>query len=142
KLRPDAPASDEYPASYVYDPQDPCPTLGGALLMPGTYARGPVNQQEIIERRDVLTYTSEVLAADTEVTGSVRAILHASTSAPDTDWVLKLCDVHPDGRTFNVCDGIARARYRNGTNNPALLDPGAAEQYEVDLWATSIVFKA
>jgi len=142
RLGPDDPSSDEYPASYVYDPEEPCPTLGGPLLMPGTYARGPVNQQRIIERRDVLTYTSEVLQKDTEVTGPVHAMLHASTSAPDTDWVVKLCDVHPDGRTFNVCDGIARARYRNGIDDPQLVPRGAVESYEVDLWATSIVFRA
>jgi putative CocE/NonD family hydrolase len=141
-LAPSAPSSDERADSYVYDPEDPCPTRGGALLMPGTYARGPVNQLGIIGRKDVLTYTSEVLDRDTEVTGPVHAVLHASTSAPDTDWVVKLCDVHPDGRTFNVCDGITRARYRNGTDAPALVDPGTVERYEVDLWATSIVFKA
>jgi putative CocE/NonD family hydrolase len=76
------------------------------------------------------------------VTGPVKAVLHAATSAPDTDWVVKLCDVHPDGRTFNVCDGIARVRYRLGLDRPNLVEPGAVERYEVDLWATSIVFKA
>lgn len=141
-LGPAKPSTDERPVSYVYDPDDPCPTLGGPLLMPGTYARGPVNQQRIIERRDVLTYTSDVLQSDVEVTGPVKAVLHAATSGTDTDWVVKLCDVHPDGRTFNVCDGIARARYRNGTDNEKLVEPGAVERYEVDLLATSIVFKA
>jgi hypothetical protein len=77
-----------------------------------------------------------------EVTGPVTAVLYAATSAPDTDWAVKLCDVHPDGPTFNVCDGILRARYRRSWEAPTLVEPGAVERYEVDLWATSQVFLA
>jgi putative CocE/NonD family hydrolase len=141
-LRPEPPRQDEKPDSYEYDPQDPCPTRGGTLLLPRTYPAGPVDQTPILGRRDVLAYTSEPLGQDTEVTGPVRAILYAATSAPDTDWVVKLCDVYPDGRTFNVCDGILRARYRASWETPTLVKPGAVERYDVDLWATSRVFRA
>lgn len=129
------------PRSYVFDPDDPCPTCGGALLMPGQYTPGPVDQARIIARRDVLTYTSAVLEQDMEVTGPITAVLYAATSAPDTDWVVKLCDVHPDGRTFNVVDGILRASYRNGTPR-SLVEPGAVVEYSIDLWATSMLFGA
>jgi len=140
-LRPEPPP-DGGPDVYVYDPRDPCPTLGGNLLLPRTYPAGPVDQSPILGRRDVLVYTSEPLTRNLEVTGPVTAVLYAATSAPDTDWAVKLCDVHPDGRTFNVCDGILRARYRRSWEAPTLVEPGAVERYEVDLWATSQVFLA
>lgn len=142
RLAPTAPGADETPDSYLYDPQDPCPTRGGNLLLPRTYVPGPVVQNPLLSRRDVLTYTSEFLTEDLEVTGPVKAIVYASTSASDTDWVVKLCDVHPDGRTFNVCDGILRASYRNSNERRDLVEPGAVERYEIDLWATSNLFKA
>jgi hypothetical protein len=142
RLSTEAPGSGERADVYVYDPTDPCPTRGGSHLLPRTYVPGPVDQAPILSRRDVLVYTSDPLAEDLEVTGPVRAVLFAATSAPDTDWVVKLCDVHPDDRTFNVCDGILRARYRTSWEAPRLVERGTAERYEIDLWATSQVFRA
>ena len=60
----------------------------------------------------MLVYTTEPLDAGLEITGPVQAILHASSSAVDTDWTVKLLDVFPDGRAINLCDGILRARFR------------------------------
>jgi hypothetical protein len=128
--------------TYVYDPHDPCPTCGGPLLLPATYRPGPVSQAPILSRRDVLAYTSDTLEQDLEVTGPVTMTLYAASSARDTDWMVKLCDVHPDGRTFNVCDGVLRARYRTGLSSPALIEPGAALRYDIELAATSMLFKA
>ncbi len=133
---------DEQPDTYVYDPNDPTPTCGGSLLMPAIYRRGPVDQAPLLSRRDVLCYTSEALAQDLEITGEVRAVLYAASSARDTDWMIKLCDVHPDGRTYNICDGVLRARYRASMTEPALIEPEAVLRYEIDLWATSIVLRA
>jgi len=142
-LRPSPPGEDQSPDSYVYDPADPCPTRGGTLLLPRTYPPGPVDQTPLLSRRDVLVYTSEPLERELEVTGPVSAILYAATSAPDTDWVVKLCDVHPDGRTFNLCDGVLRARFREKDwAAPSLVEPDVVHRYEVDLWATSAVFGA
>ena len=141
-LGPAPPRAARPPRSFLYDPLDPCPTIGGALLMPRTYASGPVDQERLLSRPDVLVYTSETLEDDLEVTGPVSAVLFAATSARDTDWVVKLCDVHADGRTFNVCDGILRARFRAGDwTSPTLVEPEEIIRYEVDLWATSIVFR-
>jgi len=67
-------------------------------------------------------------------------VLYASTDARDTDWTAKLVDVYPDGRAFNLCDGIIRARYHRDPLNPELILPGAVYKYEIDLWATSNVF--
>lgn len=137
---PDSPGVDETPDSYVFDPENPCPTRGGTLLMPPKYTPGPVDQTDILNRHDVLVYTSETIAQDFEVTGEVNAILYASTSAADTDWVVKLCDVHPDGKTYNVCDGVLRASYqtlKTGQN----FEPGQIIRWDISLLATSMVFK-
>jgi putative CocE/NonD family hydrolase len=133
--------SGALPKSYIYDPNDPCPTTGGGTLLPPQYNPGPVDQAAILSRRDVLLFTSAPLADDLEVTGAVIAILYAATSGRDTDWVVKLCDVQPDGRTIGVCDGVLRASFRDGETRQ-LVDPGAVIRYEIDLWSTSMLFKA
>ncbi|MCA1838707.1 MAG: CocE/NonD family hydrolase [Actinomycetota bacterium] len=126
--------------TFIYDPEDPCPTKGGNILMPGSFIRGPVDQTTLLSRSDVLTYISDVLIEDIEVVGDIKAHLFAATDVIDTDWVVKLCDVHPDGRMFNVADGILRASYRNGGDRQ-LLTPGEAQEFAVDLWASAVVFK-
>src|SRR5690606_4954085 len=86
-------------------------------------------------------YTSEPLREPLNVTGPVKVILHASSSATDTDWTAKLVDVHPCGYARNLTDGIIRARYRNSMSAPELIEPREIIEYEIDLWATSNVFK-
>jgi uncharacterized protein len=132
------PPGVEAPDPYTYDPHDPCPTCGGALLMPHVYRRGPVDQAPILGRADVLTYTGPVLEKPLELTGPVRAVLFAASDAPDTDWVIKLCAVHADSRTFNICDGVLRASYRQSLTQRHLLKPGEVVRYEIALAPTSI----
>jgi putative CocE/NonD family hydrolase len=128
---------DEPADRFVYDPDNPVPTHGGALLFgPG----GARDQQQIEQRDDVLVYTSSPLTAELEVTGPIRVVLYAASDAPDTDWTAKLADVDPDGRAWHLCDGIIRARYRESTQKPTLLTPGKVYRYEIDLWATSNAF--
>jgi hypothetical protein len=99
------------------------------------------DHSSIEEREDVLVYSTPVLSEAIEVTGPIRMVLYAATSAKDTDWVARLLDVYPDGKVYNLQDGILRARYRGGKNKPAsLLEPGKVYQYEIDLWLTSNVF--
>lgn len=136
------PAADDVPDHYRYDPDDPCPTLGGSTLLPRTYTPGPVDQTPLTKRGDVLVYESEPLEHDLEVTGHVSAVLWAASNARDTDWIVKLCDVHPDGRILNVCDGVLRASYRFGPGRRELLQPGEVARYTIDMSATSQVFKA
>lgn len=131
-LRPEALASDSAPTEFVYDPADPVPTVGGNTVMAFAYPAGPRDQTSIEARPDVCVFTSEPLQQDLEVTGRVRVVLHAESSAPSTDWVARLCDVHPDGRSFNICDGIARVG--EGAQ--------ATQEIEIDLWSTSNVFLA
>ncbi len=135
------PPADEPPDAYTYDPADPVPTLGGCLL-PYGITPGMFDQRSVEDRPDVLVYTSAPLEKDLEVTGPVSVELWASSSAVDTDFTAKLVDVHPDGRAFNLCDGIVRARYRASRSEPALLTPGAVYAFRIDLWATSNVFRA
>jgi putative CocE/NonD family hydrolase len=135
------PPGTEAPDRYAYDPANPVPTHGGALLMAPEFPAGPRDQRSVEARSDVLVYSTPVLERDMEVTGPVTVELWASSSAPDTDFVARLVDVYPDGRSYNLTDGILRARYRRGLD-PQLLQPGAPERFEIDLWATSNVFRA
>jgi len=117
-------------ATFIYDPANPVPTVGGASVMPHPPA-GSFDQGIVEERPDVLVFTSDVLSQDVEVTGRVTATLNVTTDGPTTDWVVRLCDVHPDGRSYNVVDGIARVE----------TIPGQSSTVEVDLWSTSMLFK-
>jgi len=136
------PPSDEPEDHFAFDPENPVPTLGGNHILPPYYPRGPVDQTILEQRFDVLVYTSDTLERDIEATGPVSVKLFAASSAPDTDFTAKLVDVHPDGRAFNIADGIIRARYRRGRDaEPRLIAPNSVVEYDIDLWATSIVFK-
>ena len=130
---------DEKADEFTYDGKNPVPTAGGNNLV-GAPA-GPFDQTKVEEREDVLVYSTAPLEQDVEVTGPVKMILHAASSAPDTDFTAKLVDVSPDGKAFNLCDGILRARYRKGMEKAVMLEPGKADQFEIDLWVTSNVFK-
>jgi putative CocE/NonD family hydrolase len=132
----EAPAGAERADGYRYDPDDPVPTLGGATLnIPG----GAYDQRPIEGRG--LTYTSVPLDRDLTIVGDVRCVLHAVSSAPDTDFVVRLTDVHPDGFSRLLCDGILRARYRESTTHPTPLTPGRVYELTVDLWATANTFR-
>ena len=130
---------DEPADRYVYDPADPVPTRGGTTL--GLKA-GVFDQREIEQRSDVLVYTGETLASDLEVTGSVTMVLYAASSAPDTDFTAKLCDVRPDGYVQNIVEGVVRARFRDSLSAPSPIVPERVYEYRLDLWATSHLFKA
>lgn len=147
-LSPAAPPAEAAPSRYVYDPNDPVPTVGGATLMTGgpgggvSWMPGARDQRGVEARLDVLSFTSEALASDLEVTGPVSVTLHAATSAADTDFTAKLVDVWPDGRAMGVTDGIVRARYADGTGRASPVPPGEVREYTIDLIATSQVFRA
>lgn len=141
-LSPTAPV-DESAETFVYDPRDPVPTCGGASFLPGVWLgvnAGPRDQRALDGRADVLHYLSEPLDRALEVTGPLELVLYASSSARDTDFTGKLVDVHPDGRTELVTDGILRTRYRNSRASPELLEPGEVVELRIDLGATSSVF--
>lgn len=134
---------DEPPDTYASDPRNPVPSLGGrSCCIPDVVPMGPANQRPKYARKDILLYTSEPLAEDLEVTGPVSATLWVASTAPDTDFVAKLVDLHPDGRAMPVAEGILRARFRNSLSNPEPLEPDEVYELTIDLAATSNVFAA
>ncbi len=146
-LSPEQPG-DEAPDGYRYDPADPAPTLGGNHSVgpynPGLYEvcrPGPFDQRPVEARADVLSFTSDVLERDVEVIGPVTVALHAASSSPDTDFVARLTDVHPDGRSMNITEGVIRARFREDVwGAPKLMEPGRAYEFTIDLQATAHAF--
>ena len=142
RLSTDQPG-DEPTDEYRYDPENPTPTNGGCnCCNPEVIPWGVFDQRAVEMRSDVLVYTTPPLDGDLEVTGPVVMHLYASTDGSDTDFTAKLIDVYPDGKAWNLCDGIVRGRYRKGRAPAELLTPGEVYAFEIDLWVTSNVFKA
>jgi putative CocE/NonD family hydrolase len=146
-LSPEPPQAGAAASHFRYDPADPVPTAGGPMPIPVgpdggvSWMSGPRDQRAVEARPDVLSFTSQILASDLEVTGPLTVTLQAGTSAADTDFTARLVDVWPDGRAIGVADGIVRARYRDGTGQPDPVTPGTVCEYAIDLIATSQVFK-
>jgi uncharacterized protein len=140
RLSTEAPAAASAD-TFLYDPRRPVPSLGGRLMLPAAAnGAGPVDQQRVEARDDVLCFTSSVLTEPVEVTGHVSLELFVSSSAPDTDFTGKLVDVFPDGRALFLTDGIIRCRYRHSLAEPEPLTPGESCQLTLDLSVTSNVF--
>jgi putative CocE/NonD family hydrolase len=127
-LTAEPPTGDDPPDSFVYDPRDPVPTAGGAMLGEGA---GVARQNKVETRPDVVSYSTSPLPDDLEITGPVRLVLHVATTAANTDFTGKLVDVNLASEAYNVCDGILRRSYR----------PGEVEEITIDLWPTSMVFR-
>jgi putative CocE/NonD family hydrolase len=129
----DAPVEAE-PARYRYDPVDPTPALGGAMML----EQRPVRDNRPLEARpDVLTFTGEALEADVDALGPVRADIRFASTLPDTDVFVRVCDVQPDGASLNVCDGLIRL---TPEEPPRDADGIAAVRFE--LWPTAHRFRA
>jgi predicted acyl esterase len=141
KLLETAPTAALASDTYVYDPFRPTPTVGGSIVS-YVYPAGSVDVSVVQRRPDVLTYTTVPFDADLDVVGPLRVILHASSSAVDTDFNVRLSDVFPDGRAIQLQSAMMRARYRNVGQGPEPLLPGAPYRFEIDLWATANRFKA
>lgn len=153
------PAADSPPSEYVYDPNDPVPTIGGNMthgrdLVPVGAARqqGSTHYAHcnddgfLADRDDVLVFETPPLEEALEVTGPVTVRLWAASSAVDTDFTAKLVDVYPPsadwpaGFALNLADGVIRARYRHSLERPELLEPGRIYEFEIDLASTSNLF--
>lgn len=131
KWREDEPHHHE----FTYDPRNPVPTMGGPICCtyrPGDKP-GPIDQRPLKERADVLSYSSDPLTEDLDLMGSATVVLHVSTNAPDTDFTVKMIDQYPDGRAFNLQDGVVRMRYRNGVGNPSITEPNIIYRVELEL---------
>jgi predicted acyl esterase len=123
--------------TYVYDPKDPVPAIGGNNLM---MDRGPMDQRKVGSRADVLKFETEVLKAPLEITGPIKADLTVSTDAEDTDFMVKLVDVYPNGYEALVLDGAFRLRYWKSALKPEHVEKNKPYPITVDLWSTALVF--
>jgi putative CocE/NonD family hydrolase len=127
QLAPHAPiVSQQTPDIYVYDPRNPNPATAY-----GFYDQRPVHQ-----RWDVLIYESEVLDADFAIAGIPEFMLYAATTAPDTDWVVKLLDIYPDGKQMLVSMGVLRARFRKSWTEAEWAEPDVVQEYCIKLRPT------
>jgi len=135
-LRTKRPTSDGRDR-YRYDPRDPVPTLWTPRLF-----TVPADQRELAQRQDIVVYQTEPLTEAIEVTGYPELILHASSTAPDTDFFARLIDVAPDGTAIDVAQGMVRARYRHGLDKPELLKPSEPTRLVIRLRPTSNLFQA
>lgn len=131
KLLKTPPTSDNSDG-FTYDPMNPVPSYGGNVCCTGNAIKGgSFDQQHMEARNDILVYTSEVLQKGVEVSGFIESTLYVSSDAKDTDFTIKLIDVYPDGRAYNLDETIQRARYREGYDKEVFMQKG--EVYKVDL---------
>lgn len=118
----DEPPQEGRTDELVYDPGRPVPSLGGSVCcFSEDFVGGSFDQSAIELRQDVLVYTSPELEQGMEVTGPIEIVLYVSSDVRDTDFTVKLLDVYPDERAYNLDESIQRARYRDGYDRPALM---------------------
>ncbi len=138
-----APTSADGTDRFTYDPMDPVPSYGGNVCCTGgAIQAGAFDQRAIEERSDVLVYTTDPLAEGIEVSGTIEITLYVSSDARDTDFTVKLLDVYPDGRAYNLDETIQRARYREGYDKQVFMEAGKVYRLEVSPMSTSNYFAA
>ncbi len=132
--------ADAASVTYQFDPADPVPTTGGQNLGADV---GPRDQRDIGERQDYLRFRTEELQKDVIVAGHIDMELYVSTDALDTDFVVKLVDIYPDGYEALILDYPLRTRFRNGQNaeDVKLITPGAVEKLTINMWSTAQTFE-
>ena len=133
RLLPDLPPAGSPPDHYRYDPADPTPNVGGPLL---SSRAGPKDNRTLEARADVLTYTTAPLTQPLEVIGPVKLALYVHSSSEYTDFFGRLCDLYPDGRSINVCDGLFRVQPGHGQRQA-----DGSLYLEVDMTATAYQFR-
>lgn len=136
--RPKKPAQD----AYTYDPLNPTPSLGGQVCCFNAAQAGSFDQSKIQSRPDVLVYTSESLSAPVDVTGPVTVTLYFSSDVKDTDLMVTLVDVLPDGKAYNLDQQALRVRWREGWDTPVLMEPNKVYKVEIPPLVTSNTFLA
>ena len=141
KLATPKPGKEGHPDVFTYDPANPVPSLGGNVCCTGNAIEGGAfDQRENEARQDVLVYTTEPLKEGVEVSGFIETTLYISSDAKDTDFTVKLIDVYPDGRAYNLDETIQRARYREGYDKEVFLEEGQVYKLELTPLSTSNYF--
>nr|WP_204838836.1 CocE/NonD family hydrolase [Mycobacteroides salmoniphilum] len=131
------------PDTYLYDPAHPVPSAGGHSCCAADSApEGRYDQSTVEQRPDVLTYTSEPLTSDIEVTGPISVDLWASSSAPDTDFTAKLVVVQSDGAAVNLNNGVVRTSLAQSLSELRPIAAAQPHRYRIDVWPVSYQFRA
>ncbi|MFF0454902.1 CocE/NonD family hydrolase [Nocardia africana] len=125
--------------SYVYDPADPTPAVGGPSLGPSS---APVDNAAHERRADVTVFRGEPLTTPVTVAGEPVARISFRSSRPSADIFVRICDLHPDGRSMTVCDGIRRIGGIATTETDPAPDAAGFRNIEVRLWPTFHRFAA
>ena len=138
-----APSADK-PDAFSYDPMNPVPSYGGNVCCTGNAVQGGAfDQRRMEERDDILVYTTEPFTESTELSGPIDVTLFVSSDAKDTDFTVKIIDVYPDGRAYNLDETIQRARYREGYDKPETrMEPGKVYKLTFQPLTTSNYFPA
>ncbi len=131
----------DYSDDFVYDPEDPVPSYGGNICcMGGVVEGGAWDQRKNEMRNDILVYTSDVLKNGIEVSGTIEPVIYISSDVKDTDITVKLIDVYPDGRAFNLDETIQRVRYREGYEKEVFMEKGKVYKVPISPMSTSNFF--
>ncbi|MFT5762283.1 MAG: putative CocE/NonD family hydrolase, partial [Polaribacter sp.] len=141
KLTTSKPKSDN-PDSFTYDPMNPVPSYGGNVCCTGNAIKGgSFDQYQMETRNDILVYTTDVLEEGVEISGSIESTLYVSSDAKDTDFTIKLIDVYPDGKAYNLDETIQRVRYREGYEKEVFMKKGKVYKVDLTPMSTSNYFK-
>jgi putative CocE/NonD family hydrolase len=142
RLSTKKPNASQQADTFVYDPMNPVPSYGGNVCCTGNAVKGgSFDQQQMEARNDILVYTTEPLEEGVEVSGFIESTLYVSSDAKDTDFTIKLIDVYPDGRAYNLDETIQRARYREGYDKEVFIEEGKVYELPLTPMATSNYFK-
>ena len=136
------PPKEDNPDSFTYDPMNPVQSYGGGVCCTGGAVEGGAfDQSEMETRNDILVYTSEPLEEGVEVSGFIESKLFVSSDVKDTDFTIKLIDVYPDGRAYNLDETIQRARFREGYDKEVMMKEGEVYEIEMTPLSTSNYFE-
>ena len=135
-------ANSDNPDSFTYDPMKPVPSYGGNVCCTGNAVKGGAfDQQQMETRNDILVYTTDILNEGVEISGFIESTLFVSSDAIDTDFTIKLIDVYPDGKAYNLDETIQRVRYREGNDKEVFMENGKVYKVDLTPMSTSNYFK-
>lgn len=137
-----AKAKADKPDSFTYDPMKAVPSYGGNVCCTGNAIKGGAfDQQQMETRDDILVYTTAALKEGVEISGFIESTLFVSSDAKDTDFTIKLIDVYPDGKAYNLDETIQRVRYREGYEKEVFMEKDKVYKVDLTPMSTSNYFK-
>ena len=135
-------ANSDNSDSFTYDPMNPVPSYGGNVCCTGNAIKGGAfDQYQMETRNDILVYTSDILKEGVEISGFIESTLYVSSDAKDTDFTIKLIDVYPDGKAYNLDETIQRVRYREGYDKEVFMENDTVYKLDLTPMSTSNYFE-